>query len=43
MANFKVLKLSEKDSKAGDIIAIIVVLQLPPKLSSNNLVNFESL
>lgn len=43
VANFKVLYDSAKASDDGDIIAIIVVLQFPPRESSNILVNFESL
>ena len=43
LANFNVLKDSPYESTEGDIAAIIVVLQLPPKLSSNNLVSLESL
>lgn len=43
LANLTEPKVSRKASIAGDIIAIIVVLQLPPKESSNNLVIFESL
>lgn len=42
MANFNVLKLSLNESKAGDTIAIIVVLQLPPRESSNRRVSLES-
>ena len=37
------LKVSLIKSSHGEIIVIIVVLQLPPRESSNNLVNFESL
>jgi hypothetical protein len=33
---------SPKASGDGEIIAIIVVLQFPPKLSSKSLVSFES-
>lgn len=43
VANFKVDYDSPKASAEGETIAIIVVLQLPPKLSSKILVNFESL
>ena len=43
LANFNVDKDSLNASIAGDIIAINVVLQLPPRESSNNLVIFESL
>jgi hypothetical protein len=38
-----VLDDSAKASPEGEIIAIMVVLQLPPRLSSRILVNFESL
>mmetsp|Transcript_15819 Transcript_15819/g.28961 ORF Transcript_15819/g.28961 Transcript_15819/m.28961 type:complete len:237 (-) Transcript_15819:646-1356(-) len=41
-ANFKVLKVSDIESEAGEIIAIIVVLQFPPRESSSNLVSLES-
>lgn len=40
LANFKDERDSQNASKAGDIIAIIVVLQFPPSESSNNLVNY---
>ena len=42
-ANFKLDSDSPYASGAGETITIIVVLQLPPKESSNNLVSFESL
>lgn len=42
-ANLTELNVSWNASIAGDIIAIIVVLQFPPNESSNNLVIFESL
>jgi len=42
VANFKVLDDSENASHEGEIMAIIVVMQLPPKESSRILVSFES-
>ena len=39
-ANFNEERDSLKASKAGEIIAIIVVLQFPPKESSRSLVSF---
>ena len=42
MAKFKVLRLSLKEHCAGDIVAIMVVLQLPPKESSKSRVNLLS-
>mmetsp|Transcript_2658 Transcript_2658/g.5527 ORF Transcript_2658/g.5527 Transcript_2658/m.5527 type:complete len:331 (+) Transcript_2658:904-1896(+) len=42
LANLRVLKLSTIASRAGLIIAIMVVLQFPPRLSSRILVSFES-
>ena len=43
VANLRVLKLSLKASLEGEIIAIMVVLQLPPRLSSKIRVTLESL
>jgi hypothetical protein len=43
VANLSVDKDSPNASCDGEIIAIIVVLQLPPRLSSSSLVSFESL
>ena len=43
LAYFRVLIVSSNYDEDGDIFAIITVLQLPPKLSFNNLVNLESL
>lgn len=43
VANFKDDWDSPKASAEGEIIAIIVVLQFPPKLSSKILVSLESL
>jgi hypothetical protein len=43
LANFKVWCDSWKASGAGEIMAIIVVLQLPPSESSSKRVSFESL
>lgn len=43
LANFTELSVSRKASIAGEIIPIIVVLQLPPNESSNNRVILESL
>ena len=43
VANLRVDWVSPKASEEGEIIAIIVVLQLPPRLSSRILVSFESL
>jgi hypothetical protein len=43
VANFKVERDSPKASADGEIIANIVVLQFPPKLSSSNRVSLESL
>ena len=43
MANFNVDYDSPKASDDGETIAIIVVLQFPPRLSSNILVSLESL
>ena len=42
VANFSVDCDSANASDEGEIIAIIVVLQLPPILSSRILVSFES-
>jgi len=42
-ANFKVDNDSWKHFTDGEIIAIIVVFQFPPKESSSNLVNLEFL
>mmetsp|Transcript_4463 Transcript_4463/g.20026 ORF Transcript_4463/g.20026 Transcript_4463/m.20026 type:complete len:356 (+) Transcript_4463:662-1729(+) len=42
LANLSVESDSVKDSSAGEIIAIIVVLQLPPRESSRMRVSFES-
>ncbi len=42
LANFKVDKDSTMASIAGEIMAIIVVLQFPPNESSNIRVSFES-
>ena len=41
-ANLRVLRLSEKLVCAGVIIAMKVVLQFPPRLSSRSLVSLES-
>ena len=38
-ANFKEERDSLNASRAGEIMAIIVVLQFPPRESSNSLVN----
>ena len=43
LANFKVEMLSPNASIDGEIMAIKVVLQLPPKESSSNLVILLSL
>jgi len=43
VANLRVDYDSPKASAEGDIIAIIVVLQLPPRLSSRIRVSLESL
>jgi len=43
VANFNVDYDSPKASDDGETIAIIVVLQLPPRLSSKILVSLESL
>ena len=43
LANFKVEMLSPNASIDGEIIAINVVLQLPPRESSSNLVILLSL
>ena len=43
VANLSVEILSPKPSPAGLIMAIIVVLQLPPRESSRSLVRLESL
>lgn len=42
VANFNVEMDSPKPSEEGDIIAIIVVLQLPPSESSSKRVSLES-
>lgn len=42
-ANFTELSVSKKASIAGEIMPIIVVLQLPPSESSKRRVIFESL
>ena len=42
-ANFKVDNVSENEPEAGDILAIIKVLELPPNESFNRKVNLESL
>ena len=42
-AYLRVLRVSSKLYSAGDIQAIIVVLELPPKESYNIQVSFESL
>ena len=42
LANLSVESDSVKDSSAGEIMAIIVVLQLPPKESSRIRVSLES-
>lgn len=41
-AYFKVDKVSYMLLYVGEIVAIIIVFALPPKLSCNNLVNLES-
>jgi hypothetical protein len=43
LENLTELKVSWNESIAGEIIAIIVVLQFPPNESSSNLVILESL
>ena len=43
LAYFRLLIVSSNCEEAGEILLIITVLQLPPKLSFSNLVNFESL
>lgn len=43
VANLRVDWVSPKASEEGEIMAIMVVLQLPPRLSSRSLVSFESL
>jgi len=41
LANLRELNDSQNASVAGDIIAIIVVLQFPPKESSSNRVSYN--
>ena len=43
LAYFNVLIVSSNYDAAGDILAIITVLQLPPNESFNSLVSLESL
>jgi hypothetical protein len=42
LAYFSVLMVSSNCAEAGDTFAIMTVLQLPPRLSFNNRVSFES-
>jgi hypothetical protein len=43
LANLSVDRLSWKASSEGAMVAIMVVLQLPPRLSSSSRVSLESL
>lgn len=42
-AYFNVEIVSSKLEAKGDIVAIMIVFELPPRLSCNSLVSFESL